>query len=366
VAIADEIAIRWTAQMHTVAQIEVSSAAGIESARRDVEACVRVIATALLTESASSESIVGLGLTMGTAAFEQGASLHHTLKGIDLLVAMVLYAAETAVSVGASPDETVSDGVHLCRRVQQAVSLLSLALVNGYTQAVGVGMRDQFRALRHDLRNPLGTIKSVLALMDDESMPAEARSNPRFRAMAKRNARSLEAMIVARLGDEAAVMPALAHQYVSLRTLASGVRRELRAEATMRNVRVMIAPAGPRVHVNAASLELVLLAVLEAVLAEARDGEEVRIDFDEVRPERATIVVACVPRRSLVQDSATLKRLHTLAGHMGTVVELNEQAVLSVPVHSVAGVTDGGSDSRQPLDDIGSTSQRPHVEPGVL
>ena len=327
---------------------------------------MRVIATALLTESASSESIVSLGLTMGTEAFEQGASLHHTLKGVDLLIAMVLYAVETAVSVGGSPDETASDGVHLCRRVQQAVSLLSLAVVNGYTQAVGGGMRDQFRTLRHDLRNPLGTIKNVLALMDDESMPAEARSNPRFRAMAKRNARSLEAMIVARLGDEAAVMPALAHQYVSLRTLAAGVRRELRAEATMRKVRVAIAPAGPRVHVNAASLELVLLAVLEAVLAEAHDGEEVRIDFDEVRSDRATIVVACIPRRTLVQNADTLRRLHTLAGHMGTMLELNEQALLSVPVHPVAGEIDGGSDSRQPLDDIGGTSQRLHVEPGLL
>ena len=51
---------------------------------------------------------------------------------------------------------------------------------------------------------------------------------------------------------------------------------------------------------------------------------------------------------------------------MGTMVELNEQALLSVPVHPVAGEIDGGSDSRQPLDDIGGTSQRPHVEPGVL
>ncbi len=366
VASADEIAGRWIAQSHITAQVDVSSVRGMEGARADAAACVRAIATALLTESAPSELIVSVGLTAGTEAFEQGASLHHTLKGIDLLVAMVLYAAETAVWVDSAPDETVSDGVHLCRRMQQAVSLFSLAVVNGYTQAVGDGMRDQFRMLRHDLRNPLGTIKSVLALMDDESMPAEARSNPRFRAMAERNARSLEAMIVARLGDAAAVTPALAHQYVSLRALASGVRRELRAEATMRNVRVTIAQTAPKVHVNAASLELVLLAVLEAVLAEAHDGEEVHIDFNEVRAERATIVVACEPRRTLVQDAGTLERLRTLAGHMGTVVELTEHALLSVPVYHVAGEAAGGSDSRQPLDDLGGTSQRPHVESGAL
>ena len=44
-------------------------------------------------------------------------------------------------------------------------------------------------------------------MMDDETMPAEARAHPRFRAMAKRNARALGDLIADRLSDTAAVLP---------------------------------------------------------------------------------------------------------------------------------------------------------------
>jgi len=55
--------------------------------------------------------------------------------------------------------------------------------------------------LRHDLRNPIGTIRSALSLMADEAVPEEARRSPRFRAMIERNTVSLDQMIVARLSD---------------------------------------------------------------------------------------------------------------------------------------------------------------------
>jgi hypothetical protein len=55
--------------------------------------------------------------------------------------------------------------------------------------------------LRHDLRNPIGTIRSALSLMADETVPEEARRSPRFSAMIERNTTSLDQMIVARLSD---------------------------------------------------------------------------------------------------------------------------------------------------------------------
>src|SRR5258705_3029085 len=145
---------------------------------------------------------------------------------------MMLYAIETSLTERS--DANAAAGIRLSRRLQRATSLLSLAATKGYTQAMGDVMRDRFRHLRHDLRNPLGTIKSVLAMMDDETMPAEARAHPRFRAMAKRNARSLGELIADRLRDEEALVPALVQQMASLRTIACGVRRDLRAEAEAR------------------------------------------------------------------------------------------------------------------------------------
>jgi light-regulated signal transduction histidine kinase (bacteriophytochrome) len=85
---------------------------------------------------------------------------------------------------------------------------LRLAATMGYTQAIEDELRERYRTFRHDLRNPLGMIKSAIALLTDESVPAEMRENPRVRAMVVRNASSLDQMIGEGLGDAAARLPA--------------------------------------------------------------------------------------------------------------------------------------------------------------
>jgi signal transduction histidine kinase len=218
------------------------------------------------------------------------------------------------------------------RRLQQASSLLTLAATKGYTQAMGEAMRDRFRHLRHDLRNPLGTIKSVLAMMDDETMPAEARAHPRFRAMAKRNARSLGELIADRLSDAEAIVPALAQQSASLRTIACGVRRDLRAKAAARGATVTVGGARSRVTVDAAGLELVLHELLSAALNEAAAGDELSVEFGEMRDEHVPVTVLCAPARRLITTDV-LERLAGLTARMGATLEAGDQAVVVlVPV----------------------------------
>jgi K+-sensing histidine kinase KdpD len=74
----------------------------------------------------------------------------------------------------------------------------------GYAQATEDELRKRYRAIRHDLRNPLGTIKSAVALLTDESAPVEMRESRRVRALVVRNTSSLDQMIAEALGDAAA------------------------------------------------------------------------------------------------------------------------------------------------------------------
>jgi signal transduction histidine kinase len=275
--------------------------------------------------------MVALGLTFGAEAFEAETSLHHTLKGLDLLTAMSLYAVETAVRDEPIGELTLADGVRLCRRFQQGCSLVTLAVVKGYSQAADSVMRDRFRHLRHDLRNPLGTIKSVLALMDDETIPADERSNPRFRAMAKRNARSLGELIGERLSDAEATLPAHVVQVVSLRAIACTVRRDLRAEAMARNTVILIAGTKIRVQVDAVSLELMLHELLVAALQESIDGDELNIGFDETVSDSATVYVRCNPERPLISQDMALERLNALAIQMGGKLTAAGHLALSFP-----------------------------------
>ncbi len=339
-AAAPGIAERWERQSRTVALREPAD--GDQAVRGAVAAIVDGLAAALGSDGITSDDVVTCGLAFGKAAFTHGGSLHHALKGLDLMSAMVLYAVETAIGEG--PTASAADGVRVSRRIQQSASLLTLAATKGYTQAMDDAMRDRFRHLRHDLRNPLGTIKSVLAMMDDETMPADARGHPRFRAMAKRNAISLGELIADRLGDTDAVPSALVNQNASLRTIVCGVRRDLRNDAGVRGVSIEVGDAPPRMRVDAIGLELILHELLTATLHEASAGEEIRVDCSDERDGQATVRVTCTPPRRPVAADAVLDRLIALAAQMrGRLERLDtarEQAlVLSIPVRRVDIVT---------------------------
>lgn len=327
---ANDIAARWNTQARMVALRDEATDTGESIAA----ALVTSLASALASDGATSDDLVELGLAFGVDAFESDGSLHHALKGLDLLSAMTLYAVEVAVVD--EVEATVVDGVHVSRRLQQSVSLLSLAVTRGYMQAMGDAMRSRFRHLRHDLRNPLGTIKSVLAMMDDETMPAEARSHPRFRAMAKRNAGSLGDLIADRLSDIEAVVPALLQQSASLRTVACGVRRDLRAEAESRSATVVVDGARVRVMVDAVGLELMLHELLLAALHEATAGDELIVGFGEGDGERAAVTLRCTPDRPPVTNPLAIERLGALASQMGAALETDAHTTtLLIPVRRV-------------------------------
>lgn len=342
---APAIVARWVRQVRGVAPHDEQAAATLADATDTVNILLRTFCVALSAEGAASDDGVAIGLAFGMEAFDARVSLHHMLKALDLLVAMALYALET--TLGDAPTTVAAaaaDGVRLCRRMQEAASLVSLAATRGYTQAMSDGMRDRFRHLRHDLRNPLGTIKSVLALMDDESVPAADRAHPRFRAMAERNARSLDELIVARLSDAASLFPALAQQRVSLRVVACAVRRDLRREAEERETTVVVGEARERVWVDAVSVELLLHAALLAALQESQAGDELLIDFEhDASADRVNVLLARLPARPALVDPSARERLTALAGRIGTRLAIGTGVALSVAVRRDAdGIGAGG------------------------
>ena len=369
-----QIGARWAEQVRTVALREEGAG---DSLAETATALVASLASALASDGSTSDDLVVRGLSFGAEAFELGGSLHHALKSLDLLSAMLLYAVETAMGDIAGH---AADGVRMSRRLQQATSHLTLSTAKGYTQAMGDSMRDQFRHLRHDLRNPLGTIKSVLAMMDDETMPAEARTHPRFRAMAKRNARALGDLIADRLSDSAAVFPTLTNQSVSLRTVACGVRRALRADAEARRAAVVVGYSQEPVLVDAIALELMLHELLHAALQEAAIGDELHVDFGMLREGKTTVCLACSPPRAPISDAGALDRLAGLATRMRGELQLQgatltlflparaaEQRVSRADTPStvpVAPDADGAASATQgsgePSHDIGGLREREH------
>jgi hypothetical protein len=336
------IAKGWERRAWSVARHDSPDGAMLTHRNR-AEAIVKSLAISVASGGAGSEGMIPLGLACGTEAFEAGVSLHQMLKGLDLLSAMVLYGVETALTGEVAADLRdlgPADTLRLARCLQQSMSLVSLAAAKGYTQAASSRIRANFRHLRHELRNPLGTIKSVLALMEDETIPIDERANPRFRAMARRNARLLGELIADRLNDSAVVSPLLTYQNISLRTVVCAIRRDLRGQAAVRSATILVAGTKARVRVDAVGLELMLHELLRVTLQEASEGDEISIDFGEgTAVDHAIVRIQSMPARPPIADHTSLERLTTLATQLGMKLETKDRLILSLPAHPLESST---------------------------
>jgi signal transduction histidine kinase len=334
---AADLAVRWKVQVQRILFLDAPRSddrTGPAPVADIAPELTNVLLAALdVSGEASEGAAVATGLQFGADAFSHGASLHHTVKAVNALCAMIMQTMERAAAENETSTGSVADGVWLAQRLQERAGVLSLAAIRGHAQAHGDALRDRFRHLRHDLRNPLGTIKSVLALMDDESVPAEARANANFRAMAKRNARSLEEMIADRLGDTAVPLPAMVDRDVAVQEVAESVRRELGSEAKRRSVTVVIDASDIRGRFDVSGLELLLQAVLEAALHESRAGEQLDVTFDETSEGRVAIHLSHASSRVPISRRAVLDRLASLARRIGATATFAEAIVISLPMH---------------------------------
>ena len=302
---APELAERWRRQAPTVAP------RADEPPALDPERAVRLVAAlggALRNDAGCYDAVMRAGWELGTAAHDSGSSLHYLLKELGLLEALVLYACERVLRERA-PGEGAADGLALARRLHRFFGLLTQAAAKGFTSTYVEGLQDRFRTLRHDLRNPLGTIKSAMSLMSDESVPPEMRDNPRIRQIMARNATSLDTVIGQRLSDASTQEPAFSRQEVSLRGVALAVRRELREEMADAGCQLVVSDGLPTVHVDSMGLELALKSVIATLTQLAAPHTDVVVELADHAERRAALLVRFTPSDAALEASAVERAL---------------------------------------------------------
>lgn len=207
---ADDIAARWMAGVRTllpaakVSTVEGASASPDEARSAGASSLVRGLAAALAARDGAMGDVMAQGLALGASIFAEGVALQQLSFAFNQLAAKCLDVVEQAMG-GDEARIEARHAIRVCCAFQEVAGAASLALTRGYADAAERALQERFRRLRHDLRNPIGTIRSALSLMADEAVPEEARRSPRFRAMIERNTVSLDQMIVARLGDSEAL-----------------------------------------------------------------------------------------------------------------------------------------------------------------
>ena len=332
---APALAARWRTDGARVAPGAPVLEAGTAHSAEVVRA-LDALARGIGGDSCWQDDLVRAGWALGSEEYRLGASLHAVLKQIDLLEALTLYALETAAAEDESA--TAADGIALSRRLQRARSLLSLATVKGFTEGYFGEVRARYRLLRHDLRNPLGTIRTAVSLMEDETLPAEMRANPRFRTMVKRNASSIDSMIGARLADTTTRDDAFSWHVVPLADVVRTVRRDLREDAADAHCDIVWQQDLPTLRTDALGTELVLRIVVGAVLREAAPHTIVQVELERADDESMTLLVRHRPgEQERTACEAGLTLAERLAARLGGRVWRDDEGVhITLPV-SVAG-----------------------------
>lgn len=287
-AAAESLGERWQRQARSVAP-----RAGAQGTIGNPAHAVRVVTSlglCMRDEGCWQDEMMREGWEFGESAHLAGLTLHYMLKEIDLLVAMALYAAERAAEEYPGTASAAA-GIALARRLQRSFSLFTLASAKGFTHGYLRALRSQLRVVRHDLRNPLGTIRNALSMMEDERVPPEQRNDPRYRAMLTRNAVALDALISRELGDDVVLPAEFVRQEVSLRDVALAVRRDLREEARAAGSSIEVHESLPTVMTDSTGFELILKSVVVASLRRARPGTVVRITLEALQQHAAIVRV---------------------------------------------------------------------------
>jgi signal transduction histidine kinase len=208
---ADDLAARWWEGARalwsgaTISTVEDARTSPDPALREPASGLVRALAATLLAPESARQEAAARGFALGASAFAQGVTLPALLRAVQRLTTSCLDVVEDVV-VGGGERVVPREGVRVCRELQDEGERFVADATRGFLEAGDHALRERFRRLRHDLRNPVGTIRSALSLMADESVPEEARRSPRFPAMIERNVALLDQLIVERLSDSAACL----------------------------------------------------------------------------------------------------------------------------------------------------------------
>ena len=262
------------------------------------ERIVTALAAALGDAAQWQDDVMRAGWELGLGAQRAGYASDALLTELELLAAILFYASERHTDALDTPRAVATtpptETFAVVRRLHEALSLLTLASTRGYAHRQEENVRAHLRSLRHDLRNPIGTIQSAAALMTDETLPADQRAHPRYAAMVVRNAQSLEELIARGLGEDGGASASVPAR-VSLRDLAAAVRRSVRAEAERAECRVEIDDALPEVRAAVGGLELTLRSLLTATISALPQGSAVQFGAAPAPAGRVRVAVVTQP-----------------------------------------------------------------------
>lgn len=258
------------------------------------------------------------GWQMGATAFAEHASLQELVARLAALQHRALALDLERAGAGDAIERRAA--LAAASRVCDAAALLQGAAVQAFSLAALRALEGRAREVRHEMKNPIGTIRNALTMLtEDSAAPAggdRSGDSRQLHAIALRGTTLLETLVRDRLGGANAA-EALLGGAVPADDVVGRVLRALAARASASGVQLSAGKTAPAASVRPGhpGLELVLRSLVVAAARSAVAGESVRVDIDAVPGARIRFVVRADQLSRPVPDlSDAARELAALAG----------------------------------------------------
>ena len=222
-------------------------------------------------EIGTNTAVVEKARELGMLRFSQNASIHQLMREYEILGHVL---AEFTSEETRRLDLTASaaDCVEVMGRMNRAVQVLMQTTVDTfiaeYTDTITqqTARLESFnRMVSHELRNPLGTLVYVVALLRNEELLNDGARRTQVLDMAQRNVERIRDLLLnlenlTRLRRDDEELPSL--QQVEIEAIAGEVARQLDEVAAGRGVEIRIAKPLPTALIDPARTELVLMNLI--------------------------------------------------------------------------------------------------------
>ena len=192
---AHQVATRWGSSCHRTRH-------GV-----DRDAMVAALLAALDGTAAGSIGLVRQSALFGAHFASIGGSVAALVDELDRLESAVL--EHIGADAATKPAHEI---VHSVRELHSRAAFARRASTAAFGQTVSSADRQRVRIARHDIANAIGTVRNAILLMEDEGSQG---AHEHFRAIARRNSVSSEALVRSHLSDQHALTPALGWEAVS-------------------------------------------------------------------------------------------------------------------------------------------------------
>jgi signal transduction histidine kinase len=286
-----ELAADWLERLHAVLGLPADAVFPTASLLDHIPGLIEHIADDLGARSdtalVANTAVIAKAQELGELRYSQRASLHQLLKEYrllgEILCAFIAREAERFQSQAHARDALI-----VSARLQDAIFVLLQTSVDAFvaryadTVAQQTARLEGFnRMVSHELRQPLGTIRSAVDLLrKDGQIPAEARL--RCLDLIESNSKRMATLTSTLLALSSLESDSIQNQETDLARLVDDAAAQLADMAEKRGVDVRASVPSVRVHTDVARLELVLVNLLSNAIKYS----------DPSKPDRFVVVTA--------------------------------------------------------------------------